>query len=136
MHFYERLVSFVVLIILFLCVLSGCAIQSLRETLYYSNGDNYIQTSGIVSHYQYADNDEELYIGFTTIPDGCENLNFMISGDELVTAKKNGIDEYVAIGSEITFVTAPKMFGDGYCPPIVGLECEGEIIIPFSSTKE
>ena len=128
----KRVVSTIVIAVAVCCLLSGCLFQSMRESAYYADSDNYIQSSGVVSHYQYSDDGSELYISFTEIPEGCEYLNFKISGDALETAKQNEIDKYVGIGSEITFVTAPKMFGDGYCPPIVGLICDGKTIIPNS----
>ena len=118
-------------LLLFCCFLfKGCFLQTLQEKSYYANRNNYIQTSGTVNYYRYTEDGTELYISFTNIPEGCEYLSFKISDEELATARNNRIDEHVTIGSEIIFVTAPKMFGDGYCPPIIGLQCDGIIIIP------
>ena len=95
-------------------------------------------------------------IKYTSKYDGTENkvtgiiTNITLDGNKLtlkIKAKENIIANYylktkeekdnilnlVHIGDSIEFVSAPKVFGDGYTLPIVSLTVNGEVLLDFET---
>jgi len=111
-----------------LCTLNAC-ITNQRE--YYSNRDNYINVSGIIDHIKYNEDSSALYIGFTELSPTLDDNNFKLVGENLKIAQANGIDSKLQIGDRVTFITAPKYFGDGYVMPIASITVDGEVLLEF-----
>ncbi len=57
---------------------------------------------------------------------------FKTVGDNLLISQQNGIDEKIKLGDEVTFISAPRYFGDGYVMPIVAVSIGGECILEFN----
>lgn len=116
-----------------LIVLSGLLTSclSIRYRIYYPVKDNYIEVSGVVIHMKYSDDHTELCIAFSDMDRKLDDRSFEIVGENLRTVEKNGIDDKIKIGDRVTFVTAPKYFGDGYVMPIVAISANGESLLDF-----
>ena len=116
-----------------LIVLSGLLTSclSIRYRIYYPVKDNYIEVSGVVIHMMYSDDHTVLYIAFSDMDRKLDDRTFEIVGENLRIVEKNGIDDKIKIGDRVTFVTAPKYFGDGYVMPIVAISANGESLLDF-----
>lgn len=116
-----------------LIVLSGLLTSclSIRYRIYYPVKDNYIEVSGVVIHMKYSDDHTVLYIAFSDMDRKLDDRSFEIVGENLRIVEKNGIDDKIKIGDRVTFITAPKYFGDGYVMPIVAISANGESLLDF-----
>ena len=120
-------------LLLLLC-LAGCS--SAEERAYYADESNYITAVGTVSHIQYTEDGEELYLGLSGLGKEFADVNFCIVDDGLTAAQRRGIDGKLQIGDEVTFISAPRYFGDGYVMPIAALAVHGETLVEFSEGFE
>lgn len=127
-HWLVKLTSFFWIYSL-LFALIGC--YPYKQQSYYENPSNYISATGIVTHISYSEDKNTLFVGFTNLSYEFADTSFKIVGDNLVIAQHNGIDEKLTVGSEVTFTTAPKYFGDGYSMPIVAITVQGETLLEF-----
>jgi hypothetical protein len=98
---------------------------------YYSNQENYINATGIVSHIKYGEDNKSLYLGFSELSPVLDDTNFKIVGKNLLIVQEKGIDQKISLGDKVEFITAPKYFGDGYIMPIVALSVNGEVLLEF-----
>lgn len=116
-----------------LIVLSGLLTSciSIRYRIYYPVKDNYVEISGVVIYMEYSDDHTVLYIAFSDMDRKLDDCSFKIVGENLRIVEKNGIDDKIKIGDRVTFVTAPKYFGDGYVMPIVAISANGESLLDF-----
>ena len=116
---------------LILCVMflfTGCTEVDVQ---YYADRSNYVTVTGTVSHIQYDDDVTALYIGIEECPEGFSDTAFKLVGDGLSAAQKNGIDDALQLGSEITLIAAPRYFGDGYVVPLAAIEVDGAWFLEF-----
>lgn len=116
-----------------LIVLSGLLTSclSIRYRIYYPVKDNYIEVSGVVIYMKYNKDHTELHIAFSDMDRKLDDRSFEIVGENLRIVEKNGIDDKIKIGDRVTFITAPKYFGDGYVMPIVAISANGESLLDF-----
>ena len=121
----------IIAIILLLLCLAGCQSED-----YYADESNYITAVGTVCHIRYTDDGEELYLGISGLGSEFADVNFRIIGDGLTAAQGRGIDEKLQIGDEVTFISAPSYFGDGYVVPIAALTVHGETLVEFDEGFE
>ena len=117
------------LIICIIILFSSCNAE--KELEYYSNPDNYITVVGTVTHIEYNEEMDSLYLGLQQIPSGFSDHSFKIVGKNLLIAQENGIDQKLKLGEQVEFISAPRYFGDGYVMPIVGLAIDGETLLAF-----
>ena len=80
---------------------------------------------------EYSDDHTVLYIAFSDMDRKLDDRTFKIVGKNLQTVEKNGIGDKIKIGDRVTFITAPKYFGDGYVMPIVAISANGESLLDF-----
>lgn len=120
-----------VIVIALLHLLILCACDSEKKEQYYSEKNNYVNATGIVTHIKYNESEDMLYLGFSDLKPTFDDDTFKIVGDNLSIVQANGIDEKIAIGTEMEFVTAPKYYGDGYVMPIVAITVDGEQLLEF-----
>ena len=121
----------IIAIILLLLCLAGCQSED-----YYADESNYITAVGTVCHIRYTDDGEELYLGISGLGSEFADVNFRIIGDGLTVAQGRGIDGKLQIGDEVTFISAPSYFGDGYVVPIAALTVHGETLVEFDEGFE
>ncbi len=129
----------IVPLIIFFCIILACfcsCISSEQYIEYYSQKENYIRVTGTVSHIKYNDENTVLFIGFEELSPALDDVSFKIVGDNLRIVQDNKIDEKLELGEQITFVTAPKYFGDGYVMPIVAMSINGETLLEFEEGYE
>ena len=119
-----------IMLIMSICVLL-CSCNSSGTIEYYSQKENYISVTGTVSSIKYNEEATALYIDFSELSPILDDTCFKIVGENLEIVKANRIDDKLKIGEQITFVTAPKYFGDGYVMPIVAISISGENMLDF-----
>ena len=100
-----------IMLIMSICVLL-CSCNSSGTIEYYSQKENYISVTGTVSSIKYNEEATALYIDFSELSSVLDDTCFKIVGENLEIVKANRIDDKLKIGEQITFVTAPKYFGD------------------------
>ena len=127
-----------IIIIITLCILLVllCSCNSSEIIKYYSQKENYISVTGTVSSIKYNEEATALYIDFSELSPVLDDTCFKIVGENLEIAKTNKIDGKLKIGEQITFITAPKYFGDGYVMPIVAISISGENLLGFEEGYE
>ena len=108
-----------------------CSCDLSKKIEYYSQKENYIDVTGTVSFINYNEADTGLYIGLSEISPVLDDTCFKIVGKNLEIVKDNEIDNKLQIGAQITLMTAPKYFGDGYVMPIVAISISGDSLLDF-----
>lgn len=104
---------------------------------YYYDKSNYLTAKGTVTYMKYNDEHDALYLSFSDdLSPQFDDISFKIIGKNLPVVKENGIDQKVVVGSQISFITAPKYFGDGYIMPIVAITVDGEELLSFDEGYE
>ena len=117
-----------IIILLATFVLSYCFSKSSKYN-YYSQTDNYVETSGVVSYIRYDNENSTLYISFTDLSYKFDDDTFKIVGDNYRLITEQNIS--LSIGDCVSFISAPRYYGDAYVMPIVSLSIDNEIILPF-----
>ena len=122
-----------IMIITTTCILPVllCSCNSSEIIEYYSQKENYINVTGTVSNIKYNEDTTALYIDLSELSPVLDDTCFKIVGKNLEIVKANKIDDKLKTGEQITFITAPKYFGDGYVMPIVSLTIDGEELLSF-----
>ena len=116
-------------LLLFLFTITGCKSQYLE---YYGDENNYITATGCVTFTNYSDDDfHMLVIACTDLKPTFDDNCFKITGKNYDIILKNGIKDILRFGDEVTFMVAPKYFGDGYIYPVVALWINNECLLPY-----
>lgn len=125
------LILFICLCVAFVAIFvsAGCLNN---QKLYYSDINNYILASGIVSYINYNEDESTLYIAFEDLSYGFSDNCFKITGANVKIIKDNDVDSYLSVGKTAFFSSAPEYFGDGYIIPIVSLSIDGIEFLSFS----
>ena len=123
----RALIATIVLGALFL--VNSCYTKS--EIRYYTQLDNYTNATGTVSFIKYNEDKTGLYLELSDLEPQFSSLVFKIVGDNLVIVQKNGIDEKVKVGSQVSISFAPEVFGDGYVIPLVSISTDEEELLGF-----
>ena len=121
----------IIAIMLLLLCLAGC-----HSGDYYADEANYVTATGTVCHIRYTNDGEELYLGISGLGSEFADVNFRIIGASLTAAQGRGIDGKLQIGDEVTFISAPSYFGDGYVVPLAALTVHGETLVEFDEGFE
>ena len=116
------------LLLSIMVLFTGCA---QIDTQYYMDQRNYVTADGKVCHIAYNDDQTELYIGIEECPEGFSDVTFKLAGECLTIARENGIDDVLQLGDGITFVAAPRYFGDGYVVPLTAIWVEDQCLLDF-----
>lgn len=128
MKYRNKMLLFLMICLLVLATTS-CANTNKEKINYYSNEQNYIKITGTIDHVVFDDEQNALYLGFSSLSQKTDDDCFKVVGDAyyIVVANK----EYIQIGATATFVTAPKYYGDGYVMPIVSLSVDGRNVLEY-----
>ena len=127
----RKIIVLLVTAIAAVTLLCGC--ESNRMYQYYSDVDNYIDTTAdVVGMYYYKEADK---LVFVLDLDGIDyaDSHLVLRGENAKTAVDQGALETISIGSQITFTAAPRYFGEGYEVPIVALSCNSKELLPFEN---
>lgn len=117
-----------------ICSLTGCLKN--KQWAYYQVQDNYVTVTGTVCHMKYNDEETALYLAFEDMTVTFSDNHFKLEGENLTLTRERGIDEKVAIGDVVTFISAPRYFGDGYVMPIVAIETDDTVLLTFDEGYE
>lgn len=129
----KRILLRIVTVATFLCVILVyiCSCSSMDMNEYYLEKENYVNVHGTITNITYNDDSSVLYLEFSDLSPVLDDVCFKIVGENLEIVQKNGIENKVNIGNQISFVTAPRYFGDGYVMPIVAMSANGETLLDF-----
>ena len=127
--FLLRLIMIIISICILLVLFCSCISSGKIE--YYSQKENYISVTGTISSIKYNEEATALYIDFSELSPVLDDTCFKIVGENLEIVKAKEIDDKLKIGEQITFITAPQYFGDGYVMPIVAISISGENMLDF-----
>lgn len=125
--FYNSVFTFAMVCMLLLLV--SCS--SRKQVEYYSDKNNYCKISGVLSFINDNEEANALYLGFSELNPQCDDSSFKITGLNYSIIKSKGIMDKIRVGDKISFITAPRYFGDGYVMPIVSITVDGEEILEF-----
>lgn len=118
---------------LFICavcvILASC--KPAEKAEYYSDPDHYVTATGTITFLNCDEDNEIVYIGFSDLSPAFSDSCFKISGKNYERIHENGLLEVLDLGQQITFMSAPKYFGDGYVMPIVSITVEGNTYLDF-----
>lgn len=116
-------------LLLIISILLTCS--SCKKIDYYSQTDNYISATGKVQSIKYSEDCSVLYFELSELIPSFDDNCFKIVGENTNIVRKNGVDNLVEIGSYVSFITAPRYFGDGFVFPIVSLSAKEEVLLDF-----
>lgn len=117
------------------CMICLTSCYQRREHEYYANENNFITVTAQV-YFINEDNENAVYLAFSNLPEDFSDDCFKIIRENWEIIRQNGGDECLQIGDEVTFVTAPRYFGDGYVMPIVAVTCNGECLLEYEQGYE
>ena len=119
------------LVCLIMCICMFGHFTKRQKQKYYADRDNYITTTGVLIHIKPDDETGTLYLGFSEMDYAYDDINFKIIKESYQIASKRGLDEKLKIGETVSFVSAPRYFGDGYVMPIVEFSIDGVEYLSF-----
>ena len=102
---------------------------TVSEYNYYKDPTQFVELSAEVDYIHWDTN--RLTIGMTDIPEGFSERTFKIEGEAYDVVLENGLKEQLALGQTITFMAAPRYFGNGYVMPIVEISVDGVEYLSF-----
>ena len=129
-----KMTTIISTICVLLVLLSSC--YSSEMISYYSQKENYISVTGTVSYMKYNEDNTALYIGFDELSPVLDDTCFKIVGENIKIVKANRIEDKLKMGERISFITAPKYYGDGYVMPIVSISINGDEVLDFEEGYE
>ena len=124
-----KLIMIITTTCILLVLLCSCNSSEIIE--YYSQKENYISVTGTVSNIKYNEDTTALYIDLSELSPVLDDTCFKIVEENLEIVKANKIDDKLKTGEQITFITAPKYFGDGYVMPIVSMSTSSGNLLDF-----
>ena len=96
---------------------------------YYRDESHYITATGIVSYISYNAYSNAWYLCFADLSFEFDDNCFKVVGENIPIVQGKIGNFNTLCGKEVSFVTAPKYFGDGYVMPLVSLTVDGETIL-------
>ena len=132
MHMKNIILQKSIVLIITACIVLAflCSCNS-SKIKYYSQKENYKRVTGVVTSVKYNEDATIMYIDLCELSPALDDTCFKIVGENLKMLKANKIDDKLKMGEQITFITAPKYFGDGYVMPIVAISISGENLLDF-----
>ena len=125
-----------IIVICIICIISVILFLSFnsysaREKRYYTDTDNYITSTGIIKNITYNEDRSMLYLSMDQIDPQYADICFKIIPENLNIARNRGIDENIRVGDTVTFVSAPRYFGDGYIMPLLAISKDNTEFLSF-----
>ena len=108
----------------------------IQEYQYYAQEENFVEVTGEVGHLAWNEEGERVAFSLTERPEGFVDVEFDIEDDNFrIVANKEGA-EYLQLGATVTFMAAPRYFGDGYTVPAASLRVDGVELLSFEEGYE
>lgn len=108
------------------------------EKRYYEDLDNYVTSHGVIESIFWSSSQSSVIIWMAEAHEEYNHggaliwyPSFEIIGDSVPLVLEKEIFEKLKPGDEIVFTSAPRLFGNGDSLPIVYLEADGEVLLPF-----
>jgi hypothetical protein len=124
---YKKLL--VAAVIILVAVISIIVWDKKRMWDYYSDADSFRSGSGVVTYICRVEEDEKIVLAFSDIEQSFHDNCFDIEGENYHIVMENGILEKLSLGDSVQFVGSPRVFGDGYVLPLIGLSVEGQVLL-------
>lgn len=121
-----KLHFFIIFMLLAFMLLPSCGEKDKYD--YYADRENYISVTGTVSFVNHSEDGTVLYLEFENLSVPLSDNCFKVVGDNLSILGATVDGATLEIGDDLTFITAPRYFGDGYVMPIVSIK-RGEIVL-------
>ena len=121
---------FLIIPLVFCLLLPGCFALTMHP--YYRDESNYAEFTGTISFISYDETTDTLYLSFENITPKTADNSFKIVSSNLAIQKDSPYYDKIAVGTPVSFCTAPKYYGDGYIMPLVGLSIDGETLLEKS----
>lgn len=119
---------FIVLLIN-VCLINLTSCYRNRKYEYYADESNFVTVTAEISFLN--ETETTLYIEFSNLPEIFSDDYFKIISENWEIVKQKMGNDHFSIGDEVTFITAPKYFGDGYVMPIVAISFNGEWLLEY-----
>lgn len=132
----KAMCTFMVLLLVCSTLLCSCSISNRTLLKYYSVRSNYVTVNGVVDYMQDAPELDGLYLGFSELFPTMDDSCFKLVGTNREIVLKEDILQKVQLGTKVSFMTAPRYFGDGYVMPIVAISVDGEELLSFEEGYE
>ena len=111
--------------------LSSCDYAEKKE--YYRQKENYVEATGTLVHFTYNYERTRIFLGFSDTQPAFDDYTFKIVGKSVQYVTDAGIEDKLEIGARVTFIVAPKYFGDGYAMPIVAISVGDKLLLDFDT---
>ena len=122
----KRITCIILIVLILSLLLNSCGYILVKEKAYYKNADNYIEITGIIKYLKLKDN--ELYFSVDSEDTHTIGVTFVIKGKNFKELKSIGFFDNTALDQTITFICAPEIMGDGYCPPVASVLTENGFV--------
>ena len=126
-----RVIKVICISLLVCSIISFIGCYQTNEKDYYSDKNNFITGTAIVDNIIFDEETHQLYFWLSGIDEAYQDNTFKVEGANVDVLLQSNLVETIKAGSHITFVSAPRYFGDGYCMPIVALSYNDEVLLPF-----
>ena len=110
-------------------IVSSFFLHPVKKKIYYSDRNNFVDASGVVSKIFPLDGKVILYL--KDLQPFFDDQRFVIEGESAKLVIQRGIFKKIAENDHINFVSATRYFGDGYYFPIAAIELKEETILSF-----
>jgi len=107
-----------------------------QEYKYYAQEENFVEVTGEVEHLAWNEEEERVAFSLTSRPEGFVEATFDIEGDSFYIVADKGGAEHLKVGAVVTFMAAPRYFGDGYIVPAASLTVDGVELLSFEEGYE
>ena len=107
-----------------------------QEYKYYAQEENFVEVTGEVKHLAWNEEEERVAFSLTARPEGFVEATFDIEGDNFRVVADKGGAEHLKVGAVVTFMAAPRYFGDGYIVPAASLTADGVELLSFEEGYE
>lgn len=104
---------------------------NIQEYQYYAQEGNFVEVTGEVGHLSWNEEDERALFSLTELPEGFSDVDFDLEEDNFrIVADREGA-AYLQVGATVTFMAAPRYFGNGYTVPAASLSVDGIELLSF-----
>lgn len=119
----------ILIMLLIVCLVSLTSCYQHKKYEYYADENNFITVTAEISFLN--ETETMLYLEFSNLPESFSDDYFKIIDENWKLVKQNMGDQRFSIGDEVTFITAPRYFGDGYVMPIVAISYKGKWLLEY-----
>lgn len=128
MRICKKTILFLMIVFCMLITIS-CNYMQNEMVKYYSNIENYVEATGIISYVNFDEENKTLYLGFEDLSEKFDDNCFKITGSNYFVVVEHR--ELFQVGKKTFFITAPKYYGNGYVMPIVSITIDDCCLLEY-----